>query len=275
MKIIEQFTEGKRSQEKNEDAIAVNQHFAAVIDGATNKSGTQVSSTQSNGRFAASLIREVILQLDGDATCENFCHLATSRIRQIYQENNLLERVTKYPAERLTASVILFSEVRREIWMIGDCQALLQGELLTNPKPLDTYLSGVRADFIHEKLQAGMHAEDFSAKDSGRAHIMPQLIDSCRYQNAKTDKDMSFSVVDGFNINMQKVVICGVPASVHEVVLASDGYCQLSPSLIETEHALKNQIQQDPLCINLFKTTKGMLNGNKSFDDRTYLRIGI
>ena len=57
------------------------------------------------------------------------------------------------------------------------------------------------------------------------------------------------------------------------VILASDGYPFLGDSLQESEEALKKQLEDDPLCINSFKATKGLMRGNKSFDDRCYVKF--
>ena len=39
--------------------------------------------------------------------------------------------------------------------------------------------------------------------------------------------------------------------------------------------ALRDILEKDPLCIRLYKSTKGIKKGNCSFDDRAYLRIKI
>ena len=59
------------------------------------------------------------------------------------------------------------------------------------------------------------------------------------------------------------------------IVLASDGYPVLKRTLAESERELERIINNDPLCINLYKATKGVMQGYKSFDDRTYIRIEI
>lgn len=66
-----------------------------------------------------------------------------------------------------------------------------------------------------------------------------------------------------------------VPEPPTEVVLASDGYPQLCPTLAESEAALRRQLDDDPFCIRTFKATKGRMVGNQSFDDRAYLRLGV
>lgn len=64
-----------------------------------------------------------------------------------------------------------------------------------------------------------------------------------------------------------------IPSSSSEIVLASDGYPFLKPTLAASEAALAEQIANDPQNIRSFIATKGIVEGSKSFDDRTYIRF--
>lgn len=55
--------------------------------------------------------------------------------------------------------------------------------------------------------------------------------------------------------------------------MASDGYPFLKPTLAESEEALAHLLAYDPQCTHEFIATKGIVVGNKSFDDRTYIRF--
>ena len=275
MEIVERYTKGKRSQETNEDTITVTNNFAAVIDGATNKSLTQVDSELSNGRYVATVINDIISEMEKDISCEQFCILVTKSIYQIYDRKHILDRKILHPEERLTASVIIYSETRKQVWMIGDCQALINGELFLNPKPADIYASNIRSNYINQELCSGASVNKFFSRDAGREMVVPLIVDCCAFQNSKECDALSFSVVDGFDINLAKVRIIDIDSSTKEIVLASDGYPKLLPTLAKSEFELKEQLEVDPLCINRFKSTKGLVNGNISFDDRSYLRIKI
>lgn len=58
-----------------------------------------------------------------------------------------------------------------------------------------------------------------------------------------------------------------------EVVLASDGYPLLRPSLAQSERELHRLKREDPELISEYQSAKGFTPGNDSFDDRTYLRF--
>ena len=77
--------------------------------------------------------------------------------------------------------------------------------------------------------------------------------------------------MDGFEIDMNQVIV--VPIEADEIILASDGYPNLFDTLKESEFFLKKVINEDPMLIRLFKSTKGVQKGQDSFDDRAYVRV--
>ena len=60
-----------------------------------------------------------------------------------------------------------------------------------------------------------------------------------------------------------------------EVVLASDGYPCVLPSLRASEEYLYAILASDPLCLSQFKSTKGRQAELRSFDDRAYVRFTV
>ena len=77
---------------------------------------------------------------------------------------------------------------------------------------------------------------------------------------------------DGLPVQMKQVTLFSV-GDAKEVVLSSDGYPHLYSTLRESECYLADILEKDPLCMRLYKSTKGMKKGDLSFDDRAYLRI--
>ena len=58
-------------------------------------------------------------------------------------------------------------------------------------------------------------------------------------------------------------------------MFASDGYPKLANTLEESEALLDMQRKNDPLNIGEFKATKAFVEGNNSFDDRSYIRFEV
>ena len=279
MKIIESNIIGKKSQESCEDGLVMTDDFIAVIDGSTSKTPKHLSPDMKNGRYAMMLISEYIRQeLRVDASVDDFCQGITAYIyNKVYQPMGIEERLQQHPEERLTASAIIYSNQRKEVWMVGDCQAIIKGQWYDNSKPYEQEIAQNRVALI----QQGM------APAEARKCIEPLLIEAMLGGQNKT-----YAVIDGFSIYQEGVRVVSVEddsstespssssssecnTSSQEIVLASDGYPFLKPTLAESEAALSHLISHDPQCIHDFIATKGLIEGNKSFDDRTYIRFDI
>lgn len=288
MKIIESSIIGKKSPEACEDGMVVTDDFIAVIDGSTSKTPKHLNPDMKNGRYAMMLISEYIWEeLKADASVDDFCQGVTAYIyNKVYEKLGVEERLKEHPEERLTASAILYSRTRNEVWMVGDCQAIIDGKLYENGKPYEQEIARKRVELIEQGLSPA----------EARKQIEPLLIKAML-----SGQNQTYTVIDGFPIYREGVKVVSVsdscsvqdsvPASdsVHcsdsvsasgtisvsssEIVLASDGYPFLKPTLAASEAALAEQIANDPQNIRSFIATKGIVEGSKSFDDRTYIRF--
>ena len=103
--------------------------------------------------------------------------------------------------------------------------------------------------------------------------IYPFLQKQALLQNCPIEgQRFAFPVFDGFPIQMKQVNVFPV-GNADEIILSSDGYPHLYSTLHESECYLADILEKDPLCMRLYKSTKGVQKGNCSFDDRAYLRI--
>ena len=294
MKIIESSIIGKKSPEACEDGMVVTDDFIAVIDGSTSKTPKHLNPDMKNGRYAMMLISEYIREeLKADASVDDFCQGVTAYIyNKVYEKLGVEDRLKEHPEERLTASAILYSRTRNEVWMVGDCQAIIAGKLYENGKPYEEKIARKRVELIEQGLSPA----------EARKQIEPLLIKAML-----SGQNQTYTVIDGFPIyregvkvvsvsdsssvqgsvsssdscSVQDPVSCSgsasasdtIPSSSSEIVLASDGYPFLEPTLAASEAALAEQIANDPQNIHSFIATKGIVEGNKSFDDRTYIRF--
>ena len=209
------------------------------------------------------IIEKFIRKAPKNISCHEFCVGVTKKIRKHYK-NSEIPYLTEHPEERLTASAIIYSRVSREIWMIGDCQCMVGGEYYDNPKPYEQELAEQRAEFIKASSEPREH---FLTDDTARQQIIPRMLETMKQQN------ITYSVIDGFHIPEQHVRIITLDFQPWEIILASDGYPFLCPTLQESEEKLAWQRENDPLNIGDFKATKAFTEGNNSFDDRAYIRF--
>ena len=290
MDIIESSIIEKKSPEACEDGMVVTDDFIAVIDGSTSKTPKHLNPDMKNGRYAMMLISEYIREeLKADASVDDFCQGVSAYIyNKVYEKLGVEERLKEHPEERLTASAILYSRTRNEVWMVGDCQAIIDGKLYENGKPYEQEIARKRVELIEQGLSPA----------EARKQIEPLLIEAML-----SGQNQTYTVIDGFPIYREGVKVvsvsdsCSVQDSVpasdsvpcsdsvsasgtflvssSEIVLASDGYPFLKPTLAASEAALAEQIANDPQNIHSFIATKGIVEGNKSFDDRTYIRFSV
>ena len=264
MKIIESSIIGKKSPEACEDGMVVTDDFIAVIDGSTSKTPKHLNPDMKNGRYSMMLISEYIREeLKADASVDDFCQGVTAYIyNKVYEKLGVEERLKEHPEERLAASAILYSRTRNEVWMVGDCQAIIDGKLYENGKPYEQEIARKRVELIEQGLSPA----------EARKQIEPLLIEAML-----SGQNQTYTVIDGFPIYREGVKVVALKtkpvSSPNEVVLASDGYPFLKPTLAASEAALAEQIANDPQNIHSFIATKGIVEGNKSFDDRTYIRL--
>ena len=306
MKIIESSIIGKKSPEACEDGMVVSDDFIAVIDGSTSKTPKHLNPDMKNGRYAMMLISEYIREeLKADASVDDFCQGVTAYIyNKVYEKLGVEERLKEHPEERLTASAILYSRTRNEVWMVGDCQAIIDGKLYENGKPYEQEIARKRVELIEQGLspaEARKQIEPLLIKAmlSGQNQTytvidgfpiyregvkVVSVSDSSSVQGSVSSSDSSSvqdSVSSSDSCSVQDPVSCSgsasasdtIPSSSSEIVLASDGYPFLKPTLAASEAALAEQIANDPQNIRSFIATKGIVEGNKSFDDRTYIRF--
>ena len=306
MKIIESSIIGKKSPEACEDGMVVTDDFIAVIDGSTSKTPKHLNPDMKNGRYAMMLISEYIREeLKADASVDDFCQGVTAYIyNKVYEKLGVEERLKEHPEERLTASAILYSRTRNEVWMVGDCQAIIDGKLYENGKPYEQEIARKRVELIEQGLspaEARKQIEPLLIKAmlSGQNQTytvidgfpiyregvkVVSVSDSSSVQDSVSSSDSSSvqdSVPASDSCSVQDPVSCSgsasasdtIPSSSSEIVLASDGYPFLKPTLAASEAALAEQIANDPQNIRSFIATKGIVEGNKSFDDRTYIRF--
>ena len=288
MIILEQALIPKSPSKRSEDGIVVTADFVAIVDGSTAKSTRRCHRDlsmrrRSNGELAMHIVTTFIKKMPKDFSCHQFCVGVTSAVRRRYRKD-LLSHLASHPEDRLTASAVIFSRLRREIWLVGDCQALvsppsnglrvgdqrsgmgLRGDalFLDNPKPSERELAERRAAIIKSSPQPWEH---YLVDDTARKAIIPRMLETMQQQNN------GYSVIDGFPVDERHVRVVPLDFQPWEVVLASDGYPWLCPTLAESEEKLAWQKEHDPLNIGEFKATKAFAEGNDSFDDRAYVRF--
>ena len=273
--VEEQFIQSKTGKlEDCEDLIHISENFIAVIDGFTPKTSRRWNK-ETGGQAAAKIISRAFNAMPYNYTAHHAADMITTMISDFYRDFNAVEIVEADPKQRIAASFAAISLSRKEVWLIGDCQILLGNQKVSNPRVVDQVLSNVRALLLELEILKGVAIEQLRQSDAGREFIMPLLEEQSRFQNNPAAGKYWYPIFDGSLIPADGIIIKPIPDNINRIVLATDGYPVLKDSLKESENVLQDILLKDPLLFKEYKSTKGMLKGNVSFDDRAFIKIKL
>lgn len=264
MIIKDQFIMGKApDQELCEDSLFISNDFIAVLDGVTAKSNRSFNN-MSGGKAAAEVAISIMKGAPADIDKITLFQSINEGIASLYDGEATGEAAV---------CMIVFSRYHKELWVIGDCQCIINGDNHTHEKLIDKELSEIRSGIIKEALKNGATLEDIAKNDIGRQAIMPLLKEQPQYAN-RTDLPYGYPVLNGTSLAEGNIVTY----TLHEgdtVIMATDGYPRLYDTLAGSEAYLSYILQTDPLCYSEYKSTKGLQKGNLSFDDRAYVKFSV
>ncbi|MGV3487594.1 MAG: hypothetical protein ACO1OC_03295 [Tuberibacillus sp.] len=275
IKIIELFSEGKKGRpELCEDLYLVNDAFVCVVDGATNITD-QLINGKSPGRFIAEVVIDTIGKSANDLYINEVVDAINANLQIHYRDLGLWNEYSNDPSLAPKAAMALYSKHYNEVWLIGDCQCLIDGEHYQHTKIIDEITANARSLYLEAELKKGKTVEELMERDTGFEYVRPLIRMQYYLENIEPEHQYSFEVLNGFSLPIDQIQRVKVPEDARSIALASDGYPVMRASLAETEQALKDLLQKDPLCIRQYKSAKGLVKGNRSFDDRTYIRFEI
>jgi len=257
-----------------EDRYCITDHFACVIDGATDVSGKRYNG-RTSGQVVAGVIAETIPLLPADADIEDIIEIINETLIRYYKTHGMYDSVMESPYTRPTAAMILYSRNRHTVWMIGDCQCMIDEEEYTNPKIIDDIIANTRSLFLEAEIRKGKSVEELLDKDTGFEAVRPFIQMQYYLQNLQEPNQYGYIAVTGFPFDRGQIKTVRVKPDAASLALASDGYPSIRPTLRQSEDALRGILERDPLCFREYKLAKGLVKGNASFDDRTYVRLRL
>lgn len=264
MFIAEKFIMGKNSDVNLcEDGLYIDDSFIAVIDGVTAKSN-RLFHGKKGGRAAMECVIDTLKDAPHNITAVLLFDIINQNLAKLYDGE---------PTGEAAACIIIYSAFHKEIWCMGDCQCLINGTPHSHEKLIDKELSEKRSRVIKDALDKGTPYTELLKNDIGRQAIMPILSTQHIYAN-RSDHYYGYPVLNGTPFSENSITVYRVlPGDF--IVLASDGYPKLFPTLQESENYLQHIIKTDPLCFKEYKSTKGITEGNTSFDDRAYISFKV
>lgn len=238
----------------------------AVIDGVTSKSDFTLNG-KTTGKIAADIVRQTIGKLEREDNLDVFLSMVNLEIKKFYQH---IEFPYSKKEKGLQAVCTVYSDFYREIWMIGDCQVSVDNQIYLNPKKSDLVLSDMRSLILHILKNENWQEAQKKARDI----IEPWILKANYFAN-KEDSTYGYAVINGEDIPQSLIKKIKLDENHHEIILTSDGYPEVKASLKKSEDYLNTILEKDKSCCEMYLSTKGLKKGQKSFDDRTYIRFSI
>ncbi|HEY7950049.1 MAG TPA: hypothetical protein VID51_04350 [Solirubrobacterales bacterium] len=271
MQVIETFIASKTGDPSTcEDLIVECDGFLAVFDGATDKTEASYDG-MAGGRFAVRSLERTLDHVAGDIKAAACVKAMTEDLRRAIAEHGPSEA----PDDNPSASVLIFSAARSEVWRVGDCSWMRGSEYFRGGKEIDGIVAAARAALLHALLDGGASVEELRDRDPGRAMLMPLLEQQFRFRNSSNGSaQLGFGALDGKPVPERFVEVVKVKPG-DEIVFATDGYPELQPTLEQSEEALAQDLASDPLRIGRYKSTKAVKPGAASFDDRAFARFRV
>lgn len=271
---ITYFTEGKggnneKSHKKNEDGLFFNNHYLAVFDGATDKSGKRYDGRK-GGRVARDIIKSVFEKLPPATEPTKVLELINNEYQKFYTQHPEVNYKDN-PVFRPTSTLTWYDFDTNTLVDVGDSKARIDGvEYGLTTKLVDVLNAELRAFTLK---QLNLSDEEIMKNDLGREYILPLLKKQADFQNNPNAPEVfQFWVIDGFNVPKEKLGIFKFDKTPNTIELSTDGYLYAPESTIQSyEKTLQDLIKIDPLMKDKNKSTKGIKGKNVSFDDRTIL----
>lgn len=282
VKVIERHLESKTGDPSGgEDRLVEGPEYYAVIDGATDHTGNDWGNGRTGGQALADIVSDTLSSPAAPLDPSELMEKINARINEAA---NVARIDLSEVKNRADVTFAAFVPKRNAVYHIHDCTfAFVKRdgafEVHSHEKLVDGLTSELRACVLCFLWQNGIDAIS-GDDDMGRDFIWPILRAQPELQNIDADDQerwfgipkgrLAYRTLNGMPTTISETP---VPAGVSEIVLASDGFKDIRPTLKESIDLLKLQQRLDPCCIGPLKGTK-RVKGN-TFDDTSFLRIGL
>lgn len=191
---------------KNDDDIYIGNNFVAVIDGVSSKS--KIESGEKNITISH-IITEAIKKIDRPTAPE---YAKTLEMEEFIQYINMyIKRYCeeiKYPLSQnpLEATGAIYSKYRNQIWIVGDCRAVYDDNVIENELKIDEVYMKIRAEIIRTLLELGYTEQELFSKD-----IAKEIIENNEKikEYIKDEKEGNRIISYMQDVMMQTLLNCG------------------------------------------------------------------
>ncbi|GHF49959.1 hypothetical protein FHX82_003828 [Amycolatopsis bartoniae] len=237
-----------------------------VADGATAKPWDDPRGP--DGAILADAVSTLLANLPRGADFAEAVRAATAEVAEMLAQAGIR------PGRGSAVSFCVLQPAKRQIWRVGEARVMIDGRPVPTPGQAEDVVATARALAIESFLAAGETPESLRDVDRGRAAVEPLLRSLVELRNSATSR-FAHAAIDGNPVPDHLTEIIPLRDGDHDIVIATDGYVTIAPTLGESEKLLAGRIERDPLMIEEPTATKGVGRGANSFDDRAYIRVRL
>ncbi len=264
--IIEQFSHGKISDNSySEDRALISEHAYGVIDGSKGPGYLEPDMIQ----VILDQAQKTICSLDPQVTPRILVDDLTANVLDIKKQFGFSD--IRYTG---AFGFVVYIPAKHEIWRVADCPFRYHGKTYLNEIELEFIAARQRAVFIEAMSIRGMSQKEILASEEYANSFSTFFAPLLDFANQR-DHKYGFGSINGLEVPEKFIQVFNLPDNLEELVLTSDGYPVVHDNLEASEAALAQIIARDPFCIDENCTSKGLMLGQCSFDDRTYLRLKL
>lgn len=268
MEVRTLFVQGKLDDDQRcEDVVVARDRCVAVIDGISTAGHVTLpdGTVTSSGRAAALAVAAELGRLADHGP------LPTPR----ETIDLLTAAVADLPAapdgRRAGVAVTLLDPATRRVVRVGDGPVRIGDRVFGQSSRIDQVTVGARCALLHALLAEGADPDQIHAHDPGRELILP-LLD---HQHLLSNRPgpYGYAAVNGTPVPDEYLEVFELPEQPTRVVLASDGYPDISGTWLQAEAELARRLHEDPLRIGALAGTRTLDPAQLSYDDRAWLEL--
>ena len=254
----------------NCDALVITGSYIAVIDAYQARGWRSWGNHLPGGVFARTVLVEAIEKLapglERDEVFTMLHEALQKAAADSMEEMEDADSIFAFPMAR----VMIYSVDKRQIWRLGDSPFCIDGEL---NQPRNEALEAAalyRASVLTRFLAKERDLYDLVNSDIGRSAIIQTIAQEDQKAdgvtaisgnpNAKLEDILAH--VETYDVNVDQ-----------EIIMATDGFPRILPTLDESTDWLLEEKSRDPLFINDYKALRNWGEYDAGYDDRTYVRF--
>ena len=164
IRYIESTTIGK-TRIKNDDGMYIGKNYVAVIDGVSTKSFVMVDGKKVR---IADIIIKAMKKIDAKSAptyakkfeLDEFLKIVNMYIKKYCDKHDISLKDNK-----LEATGAIYSRYLNQIWLVGDCRAVYDGNIVVNDLAADDLYTTIRVEIIKSLLKHGYTKQDIFEHD--------------------------------------------------------------------------------------------------------------